>query len=129
MTASCCSVEPHRLVRSVRNGTRSRTGAAFHFSWHAGGVRTELPSCEHRNSDWDLRSTPAGTSPSKDPGNKAGVGRRAALATGNREFFGEWKMSYGERRSGPPPTNPPTHHLSMTPDPPLVFISDRGSEK
>ncbi|KAA8595569.1 hypothetical protein FQN60_010860 [Etheostoma spectabile] len=42
-----------------------------------------LPSCEQRNSDGDLRSTPAGI---------AGVGSRAALATGSCEFFGEWKM-------------------------------------
>lgn len=55
-----------------------------------------LPSCAHRNSDGDLRSTPAGSSPSDHPVMKAGVGRRAALATGSCEFFGEWKMSYGE---------------------------------
>lgn len=65
-----------------------------------------LPHCEHRNSDEDLRSTPAGSLPSNDPGIKAGVGRRAALATGSCEFFGEWKMSYVETYGPPPPPHP-----------------------
>nr|XP_046241348.1 uncharacterized protein LOC124057314 [Scatophagus argus] len=140
-----------------------------------------LPYCKHRNSDGDLRSTPAGSLPWNNPGIKedsgpqrewepflvphpaalhtsqgrsimvclmqgqtsitraeaettvkkkkrerggrrrpqqaplqAGVGRRAALATGSCEFFGEWKMSYGETYW--PPT-PPTRHPKMTPDP------------
>lgn len=42
------------------------------------------------------------------------MGRRAALATGNREFFGEWKMSFGETYWAP---TPPTRHPKMTPDP------------
>lgn len=45
---------------------------------------------------------------------QAGVGRRAALATGSREFFVEWKMSYGETFW---PPIPPTRHPKMTPDP------------
>ncbi|KAK2854106.1 hypothetical protein Q5P01_006767 [Channa striata] len=98
-----------------------------------------LPSCEHRNSDGDLRSAPAGGSPPNNSGikpslffwsclerkeiqahhdcilsillkssvaEKAGVGRRAALATGSCKFFGEWKMSYGETYW------PPTHPLT-----------------
>lgn len=73
-----------------------------------------LPNCKHRNTDGDLRSTPAGSLPSTGPGIKAGVGRRAALATGSSEFFAEWKMSYGETYW--PPT-PPTGHPKMTPDP------------
>ena len=52
---------------------------------------------------------------------QAQVGRRAALATGSREFFGEWKMSYGETYCPPPPTRPlATRTWHLTPS--CVYI-------
>lgn len=75
---------------------------------HKVGRRPEIDSCRRFSQRLDQHL-------------EAGVGRRAALATGSCEFFGEWKMSYGETcppLTSQPPTPPPhTHHLNMTPDP------------
>lgn len=48
---------------------------------------------------------------------KAALDWRAALATGNQEFFREWTMSYGGDILPPPPATPPSHHPDVTPDP------------
>lgn len=48
------------------------------------------------------------------------MGRRAALATGSREFFGEWKMSYGETYCTPPPRPLATRTWHLTPS--CVYI-------
>ncbi|XP_043993476.1 uncharacterized protein LOC122843063 [Gambusia affinis] len=76
------------------------------------------PSWERTNSDGGLEvDSCRGEKSRSDPGSEARVGRRAALATGSCEFFGEWKMSHGETCCTPAPLPPPTRHPKMTPDP------------